>query len=298
MGCSNEAPVIIDGQETMTLIDSGAQVSSVSSQFCEELALEIQPLGQLQELEGTGGAAIPYLGFVEVNLQIPGVQSYNEDVLLLVIPTMTYFWVVPVVVGSKIIDKALSVMTKGELEKAATMWIQAHFEAVMLGLLQLSHTNPSKIGMEEEISHSPIESDPVEEQKFSLDDVKGLVCTTQKVTILPFSTVNVHANTSVKGHCMRVHILTELNLGPQLPAAVVPTMTYGELHPGSSRVPICLCNLSACTIEIPAKTMVGQVVPANQVPSVVHPTRTTEEAHKKSPKGWVLEALDLQGCKE
>ena len=74
----------------MTLIDSGAQVSSVSSQFCEELALEIQPLGQLLELERTGSTAIPYLGFVEVNLQIPGIQHYNEDVLLLVIPTMTY----------------------------------------------------------------------------------------------------------------------------------------------------------------------------------------------------------------
>ena len=78
----------------MALNDSGAQVSSVSSQFCEELALEIQPLGQLLELEGTGGTAIPYLGFVEVNLQIPGIQHYNEDVLLLVLsiilePTMT-----------------------------------------------------------------------------------------------------------------------------------------------------------------------------------------------------------------
>ena len=69
----------------MTLINSSAQVSSVSSQFCEELALEIQPLGQLLELEGTGGAATPYLGFMEVNLQIPGIQCYTEDVLLLVI---------------------------------------------------------------------------------------------------------------------------------------------------------------------------------------------------------------------
>ena len=50
----------------MPLIDSGGQVSSVSSQFCEELAPEIQPLGQLLELEGTGGTTIPYLGFVEV----------------------------------------------------------------------------------------------------------------------------------------------------------------------------------------------------------------------------------------
>ena len=172
------------------------------------------------------------------------------------------------------------------------MWRQAHFGAVMSGLLQLSRTNVSTTGVEEEVS------DPVEVWKFHLDDIKGPVHTTQKVTLLPFSIASVYANTSVKGHCMWVHVLTELMPGPQLPAAVVPTATYGELHPGSSRVPICLCNLSSHTLEIPTKAMVGQVVPANQVPLVVHPTRTSKEFHNKSHKGWVLEALDLQGLEE
>ena len=94
---------------------------------------------------------------------------------------------------------------------------------------------------------------------------------------------------------MWVHVLMELIPGPQLPAAVVPTVTYGELHPGSLRVPICLHNLSACAMEIPAKALVGQVVPVNQVPLVVHPMRTTKEKTNKVSKGWVLGALDLQG---
>ena len=34
--------------------------------------------------------AIPYLGYIEVNLQIPGIRGYNEDVMLLVILTMIY----------------------------------------------------------------------------------------------------------------------------------------------------------------------------------------------------------------
>ena len=89
--------------------------------------------------------------------------------------------------------------------------------------------------------------------------------------------MGVHANSSVKGHCIWVHVLTELAQGPQLPVAVVPVATYGELHTGSSRVPICLCNMSICTMEIPAKVVVGQLAPGNQVPLVVHPTRTSEE---------------------
>ena len=51
-------------------------------------------------------------------------------------------------------------------------------------------------------------------------------------------------------------------------------------------------------MEIPVKTVVGQVIPANQVPLVVHLTRTAAETTTKAPKGWVLEALDLQGLKE
>ena len=121
---SNKVPVVIDRQEVIALIDLGAQVSSISTQFCKDLTLPIQPLGWLLELEGTGGAAIPYLGFVEVNLQIPGIRNYNEDVLLLVIPTMTYSKMVPIVVGSKIINKALSLMTAGELAVATMTWRQ------------------------------------------------------------------------------------------------------------------------------------------------------------------------------
>ena len=168
----------------------------------------------------------------------------------------------------------------------------------MLGSLQLSHSHSHKNSIGEEARHFSHEGDPVEVQKLSLEDIKGLVHTTQKVTIPLFGTVNVHASTHVKGHCMWVHVLTELMPSPQLSAAVVPMATYGELHPGSSRVPMCLHILSAHTTEIPTKAMVGQVTPANQVPLVVHLTRTTEETSNKASKGWVLEALDLQGLTE
>ena len=104
------------------LVDLGAQVSNISAQLCEELGLKIQPLGRLLELEGTGGTTILYLGFVEVNLPIPGIRRYNKDVLLLAIPTTAYAERVLVVVCSKIIDKALSCMTVGELAQATVTW--------------------------------------------------------------------------------------------------------------------------------------------------------------------------------
>ena len=141
-------------------------MSSISAQFCKELTLQIQALGQLLELEGTGGAAIPYLRFVEVNLQIPRIRNYNEDVLLLVIPTRTYSKTVLVMVGTKIIDKALSLMTVGELAKATTMWRQAHFWAVMSGLLQLSCSSSDKSEMTKGATSSSQQDDTVEVWKF------------------------------------------------------------------------------------------------------------------------------------
>ena len=62
VGCANEAPVVMDGCEVTALVDSGAQVSTISAKFCEELDLEIQPLGWLLELEGTGVQPSPTSG--------------------------------------------------------------------------------------------------------------------------------------------------------------------------------------------------------------------------------------------
>ena len=56
--------------------------------------------------------------------------------------------------------------------------------------------------MGEGAKFSSQEGDPLEVWKFSLDDVKGPVHTTQKVTIPSFDTVNVCTSTSVKGYYM------------------------------------------------------------------------------------------------
>ena len=256
------------------------------------------PLGQLLELEGTGGATIPYLGFVEVNLQIPGIQHYNEDVLLLVIPTMTYSQTVLVMVGSKIIDKTFSVMTKGELKKAATMWRQAHFGAVMSGLLQLSHTNSSKMGKEEEVSHSSPRSDPVEVQKFSLDDVKGPVHTTQKV---------IYYHHSAQSVCMPISVSKDTVCGFMYSRTDTrsPVANSSGINCDLWRITSWVLKGTYLPVQLEClhhgNTCKGcgwTGCPANKVPPIGHPPRTTKESHKKSPKGWVLEALDLQGLKE
>ena len=134
-GVSSEAPILVDRQKA--LINLGAQVSSVSSWFCEKIALQVHPLDRLMKLETTSRATIPYMGYVEVNLQIPVIRVTVKDVILLVILTMTYAEKVRVMVGSKIINRAMGVIMRGKLAMATATWRQAHFSAVLSRSLQL-----------------------------------------------------------------------------------------------------------------------------------------------------------------
>ena len=108
---------------------------------------------------GQGVPPIVYLRFMEVNLQIPRIKNYNEDVLLLVISTMIYPEMVLVMVGSKIIDRAMRIITRGELAKATTTWRHIHFGAVMSGLLLLPHMGSNKTGVGKEVIHSSLRGD-------------------------------------------------------------------------------------------------------------------------------------------
>ena len=88
-------------------------------------------------------------------------------------------------VGSKIIDWAMGVITKGEVTKATTTWRWAHFRAVMSGTLQLPYTGSNRTGMEKEAIHFSPGVYTMEVKEFCLDNVWGPVHTTWRVTIPP-----------------------------------------------------------------------------------------------------------------
>ena len=179
-----------------TLIDSGGQVSSISSWFCLELTLQIQPLGRLLELEGTGGSAVPYLRFVEVNLEIPWIK--NEDVLLLVIPTMTYSKKIPVVVGSKIIDSGNENNNKtGACKSNHDLETGSFWGCHVWVATATPHGCKQNWGGK---GHSPFlpKDWHCGGEGILPGWFQGPVCTTWRVTIPPFSRISVHTNTSVR----------------------------------------------------------------------------------------------------
>ena len=68
-------------------------------------------------IKGSGAASVPYLGYVEVRMHIPGINSFERDVPMLISSTTTqYHQRVPIQVGSPVIDQVTSCISEEETQ--------------------------------------------------------------------------------------------------------------------------------------------------------------------------------------
>ena len=152
------------------MLDSGAQLSSITNKRAKELGLEIKQLQTILDLEASGGGGVPYKGYVELNLDIPEVAKFKEDVLMLVVDDSPYGEKVPVAIGTLHIDMVLDLATKEELENIGQKWQRG-------GLGR-------KIAMKQNVL-------PTQDVPFDLDSVMGGVKITKNVVIKPFHTSEI-----------------------------------------------------------------------------------------------------------
>ena len=104
IGPANEGKVKIEGVEMTALIDTGACMSAITKSFAEALELDLKPLDSVLDIEGTGGGKVPYHGYVECRLNLPQVEKFDHDVLMLVIDDSQYGARVPIQIGTLHID--------------------------------------------------------------------------------------------------------------------------------------------------------------------------------------------------
>ena len=86
------------------------------------MQLEIKSLKTILDIEGTGGGAVPYHGYVECRLQLPQIKKFDVDVLMLVIDNSAYGMRVPIQIGTLHIDMALELVTEAEMKKLSRKW--------------------------------------------------------------------------------------------------------------------------------------------------------------------------------
>ena len=184
LGRANETEIEIDGKISKTLIESGAMILMMSKGYCDEHWYEMQPLDVLVPIEGSGGAGVPYLGYVEVRMIILGVSSFDQDIPMLIIHTTTHYHKRMLIqVDSHIIDQVTNCITEEELQSLSHSWKLVYVSTII-----------SK-------------SSQVSDQEFDLEQVKGKVVITKEVKTPAFQTMITEGLTKVMEHQNHVHVL-------------------------------------------------------------------------------------------
>ena len=160
--------------------------------------------------------------------------------------------------GTPTINRAVRAMKESEMEGALEAWRSAqHTYEFANNMIQL---NPDDYGM-------PL---PTNMGK-NPTDLDELVLLKNKATIPAFKSIILHCRTRctmMMGY--KLHVMTQasyLEDRVNLPNGVYIVNTYTELHDGSRRGAVVLCNLTGKLVHLPDEKPVARVVAANAIPN-------------------------------
>ena len=91
----------------------------LSMVFAKHHGLPIWQLQQLLDFEGFGSMDIPYIGYTQIQLQIPGVKDYDKDILVFIQKDSRYSGQV---LGILHIKDVIQSATREELVKLGDAW--------------------------------------------------------------------------------------------------------------------------------------------------------------------------------
>ena len=79
----------------MALLHNGVQMNTIMPNFVKSHSLEVGPfldlVGRLVTFLGLGNALTQPIGYVIIQIQVDGVQGYDEDQIALVILDLSHF---------------------------------------------------------------------------------------------------------------------------------------------------------------------------------------------------------------
>ena len=234
------------------MVDSGAQISAVSIAFVKRHNLPIWQLQQLLDFEGFGGVDIPYIGYTQIQLQIPGIKDYNKDILVFIQKDSCHSEQVPVILGTLHIKDVIQSATREELVKLGDTW-----EVGTLGSFVSARI-------------AQLENTPM------INQVDHYVRLTRKVTLAPMQVHKTMGVAKIPILSKRLNVMTESLLAREAIEGVEAIASYETFKQGGNRVTVGLQNL---TWEITLKkgTKVTCVTAANIVPPMLAPDPSIEE---------------------
>ena len=267
IGPRNEVEVIVNDEQVTALVDSGAQISAVSMVFVEHHGLPIWQLQQLLDFEGFGGVEVPYIGYTQLQLKIPGIKDYDKDILVFIQKDSKYSEQVPVVLGTLHIKDVIQSATKEELVKLGDAWEMGTLGSfVSARIAQLNET-------------------PM------INQVDHYVRLTRKITLLPMQVHKMVGVAKILILSKRLNVMTESLPAREAIEGVEAVPSYKTFKQGGNRVTIGLQNLTREKIILKKGTKIARVSATNIVPPMLAPDPSTDRNELK----YMLNGVD-SGC--
>ena len=294
IGPKNLGKALVDDEVVTCLLDNGVQLNFITPAHAQEQGMDIMSLdylakeigGAIPHISGIGSISVEPVGFVMMNVKVPGIARYDEDQITIVMddPGMTEW---PVILGTPTIYRVMEVIKESEISKLAVPWASSRVSWLMRDVVV-------KLGqvVVNDIANKPIAPLHVDE----------VVRVASKCMVPPFSHKAIHCKVNLILHGYKMNVMTHglEKWSPSLPLGIDVQMVYATLADGSNRITIVLRNNTQDWLEIKKGVPVAGMVAANKVPKVTNLFST--EQTKEQPtlteterQDLLLEKLDLSG---
>ena len=121
--------MLVDDELVTYLLDNGVQLNFIMPAYAQEWGMDIMSPDYMAEgigratphISGMGGISVEPVGFVMMNVKVPGIAGYDEDQIAIVMddPGMTEW---PVILGTLTIYRVMVVIKESEISKLAVPW--------------------------------------------------------------------------------------------------------------------------------------------------------------------------------
>ena len=260
IGPKNLGKALVDDELVSCHLDNGAQLNFITPAYAQEWGMDIMSLNYLAEeisgaislIRGLGGISVEPVGFVMMNIKVPGVEGYDEDQIAIVMddPGMMEW---PVILGTPILYWVMEVIKESEISKLAVPWASSHISWLMRDVL-------AKLGqvVVNDIANKPI-------APLHVDDV---VRVASKCTVPPFGHKAIHGKVNLVLHGYKMNVMTHAleKQSPSLPVGIDVQTVYATLADGSNRITVVLRNNTRDWLEIKKGMPITRMVATNEVP--------------------------------
>lgn len=180
VGEANEADVTIGGVQCRGLLDTGSTISTVSCTFYRDhfQGVTLRALDDLLKIECAGGSLLPYLGYIEIEVDVPELNVQGRSTVMLVVPETSYNKGVPVLLGTNILRPLMEICRESQgqqflqrVAKSTPWWLTFRCLGVedravsrargRLGLVKCASSAPIRIRSNTAASVAGFISDPL-----------------------------------------------------------------------------------------------------------------------------------------